>query len=117
MDTFFMDTVLDPMLAMLAICFPLVMTYVIVSLQTCKLTSSCRKSSAISRNDFLQHRRELSHAEEKYGTRMLPTAESDSIRRLFTHTRCYLSTGEIHETIFDAVNDSLDQRQPVRRDG
>lgn len=51
---------------MLAICFPLVMTYVILSLQMRKPTSGYRKASAIARDNLPQNKIELSRAEEKH---------------------------------------------------
>ena len=61
-----MNSILEPLLAMLAICFPLVMTFVIVSLQTRKPTCGCRKASAIQCDGLQQKGAELSNAEEKH---------------------------------------------------
>lgn len=61
-----MSAILEPLLAILAICFPLAMTYVIVSLQLHKPASGCRKASAIARDDHPQEVAELSRAEGKH---------------------------------------------------
>lgn len=63
-----MNSILEPLLTMLAICFPLVMTYVILSLQMRKPTSGCREASAIARDDLPQKGMELSRVEEKHAT-------------------------------------------------
>lgn len=64
-----MNSILEPLLAILAICFPLVMTYVIVSLQLHKPTPGCRKASAMTRDDLSQKGAELSNVEEKHAAR------------------------------------------------
>lgn len=61
-----MNTILEPLLAILAICFPLAMTYVILSLQLRKPDSGCQKASAIKRDDPLHKGTELSCAEKKH---------------------------------------------------
>ena len=61
-----MNTILEPLLAILAICFPLGMTYVILSLQMRKPTSGCLEASAIARDDLPQKGMELSSVEEKH---------------------------------------------------
>ena len=67
-----MDTVLDPMLAILAILVPLGLAYITLLWQVRKSTCGRRKASAIKRDELLQKRAELSHAEEKYGHVRLP---------------------------------------------
>jgi hypothetical protein len=68
MHTFFMDTVLDPLLAILGILVPLVVAYVIVFMQARKPDSCERRTSATVRNDLLQKRKE-SRAEETHTAR------------------------------------------------
>ncbi len=62
-----MDTVLDPMLAVFAILVPLGLAYINVLWQARESTCGRRKAPAITREELLQKRAELSHAEEKYG--------------------------------------------------
>jgi hypothetical protein len=64
-----MDAVLEPLLAILAIVVPLGLAYVIVLWQSRKPACGCRKVSAITRDDLLQKRAELSRAEEKHAAR------------------------------------------------
>jgi len=58
-----MDAILEPLLAVLAILFPLGMTYVILLLQLHEPASGRRKVSA--HDDTMQEEAELSRAEEK----------------------------------------------------
>ena len=64
-----MDAILEPLLAMLVIIVPLGLAYVIVLLQSRKPACGCRKVSAITRDDLLQKRTELSRAEDKHAAR------------------------------------------------
>jgi hypothetical protein len=64
-----MDAILEPLLAILAIVVPLGLAYVIVLWQSRKPACGCRKVSAITRDDLLQKRTELSRAEEKHAAR------------------------------------------------
>jgi hypothetical protein len=64
-----MSTILEPLLAILAIVVPLGMAYVIVLLQSRNSACGCRKASAITRDDPLQKGMELSSAEEKHAAR------------------------------------------------
>ena len=64
-----MDAVLEPLLAMLVIIVPLMLAYVILFLQSSKAACGSPKVSAITRDDLLQKRTELSRAEEKHGAR------------------------------------------------
>ena len=64
-----MDTILGPLLAILAIVVPLGLAYVIVLLQSRKPGYGCRKVSAIARNDLLQKSTELPCPEEKQAGR------------------------------------------------
>jgi hypothetical protein len=64
-----MDAILEPLLAMLVIIVPLGLAYVIVLLQSRKPACGCRKVSAMTRDDLLQKRTELSRAEEKHAAR------------------------------------------------
>ena len=64
-----MNTILEPLLAMLAIIVPLGLAYVILLLQIRKSACCCRKASAITRDDLLQKRAELSRAEEEHTAR------------------------------------------------
>ena len=68
MDVFFVDTVFDSSLALLAIIVPLGVAYVILLWQARKSPCGRRKAPAITREELLQKRAELSHAaKEKYG--------------------------------------------------
>jgi hypothetical protein len=69
MKTLVMDNFLEPLLAILAIVVPLGLAYVIVLWQSRKPACGCRKVSAITRDDLLQKRTELSSAEEKHAAR------------------------------------------------
>ena len=64
-----MNSILNPLLAILAIVVPLGFAYVILLWQAHNPACDCRKEFAITRDDLRQAGMELSHAEEKYGTR------------------------------------------------
>jgi hypothetical protein len=64
-----MDTILEPLLAILAIVVPLGLAYVIVLLQSRKPACGCRKVSALTRDDPLQKRTGLFPSEEKHPAR------------------------------------------------
>jgi hypothetical protein len=64
-----MDAILEPLLAMLVIIVPLGLAYVILLLQSRKPACGCPKLSAMTRDDLLQKRTELSRAEEKHAAR------------------------------------------------
>lgn len=64
-----MNNILEPLLTILAIVVPLGVAYVIVTLQEPKPDWGFRKESAVTRDELLQKRTELSHSEEKYGAR------------------------------------------------
>jgi hypothetical protein len=57
-----MDSILEPLLAILAIVAPLELAYVILSWQSRKSTGGSRKSSATTRDDLLH--KKLFRAEE-----------------------------------------------------
>lgn len=64
-----MSTILEPLLAILAIVVPLGMAYVIVLLQSRNPACDCREGSATTRDDLLKKRMELSRVEEKHAAR------------------------------------------------
>ena len=64
-----MSTIMEPLLAILAIVVPLGIAYVIMLWQSRKPACDGRKASAITRDELLQKRMELSRAEEKYTAR------------------------------------------------
>lgn len=64
-----MNSILNPLLAILAIIAPLGLAYVIVLFQALNPACDYRKASAITRDDLRQEGMELTHAEEKYGAR------------------------------------------------
>jgi len=61
-----MNSILEPLLAILAIFFPLGMTYVILSLQLHKPAPGCRKASASARDGLPQNRAGLSCTDDKH---------------------------------------------------
>ena len=68
MNTYFMDTVLYPLLAIFGILVPLGVAYVILFMYARKPDSSGSRKSSIARNDLLQKRTE-SRAAKRYGSR------------------------------------------------
>lgn len=70
-----MNNILAPLLAILAIIIPLVVAYVIVTLQERKPVCNCRKESASNRAAMPQNGEGLSHAEEKSGVRFCRVRE------------------------------------------
>jgi hypothetical protein len=61
-----MSSILESLLYILAILFPLGMTYVILLLQTSNPPSSRRKTPATARDDLLQNMACLSCAKDKH---------------------------------------------------
>jgi hypothetical protein len=57
------DSILEPLLAILAIVVPLGLAYAILSWQSRKQAGGCRKSSAITRNDLQRKMVKLSRIE------------------------------------------------------
>jgi len=77
-----MDTILDPLLAILVIVVPLGMAYAILLFQSRKPVCDCRKIparkiSAITRDNLLQIGTELSRAEGKHAARRCHTGSLD----------------------------------------
>jgi hypothetical protein len=68
MDTFFMDTVWDPLLALLGIVIPLGLAYLMLLFQACNPDCGRRKAPAIC-DEQRQEGMELSRAEEKNAAR------------------------------------------------
>lgn len=64
-----MNSMLNLLLAILAIVVPLGLAYVILLWQEHNLVCDCRDEFAITCDDLRQERMKLSHAEEKYGVR------------------------------------------------
>ena len=58
-----MNSILEPLLAILAIVVPLGLAYVILSWQSRKQAGGCRKSSAITRDDLQREMVKLSRIE------------------------------------------------------
>jgi hypothetical protein len=69
MDSFFMDTYLNPMLAILAILVPLGWAYINLLSRVRKSTGGRRKAPVITPDEPFKKRAELFHDEEKFGTR------------------------------------------------
>jgi hypothetical protein len=66
-----MDTILEPLLAILVIVIPIGLAYVILFLQANKPACGGRKVSAVTRNDLLLDGTELSRAEKKQAVRLI----------------------------------------------
>jgi len=64
-----MNSIMEPLLAILAIVVPLGMAYVILLLQARKPTGGCRETSAIPHNDLRHKMAKLARAEEKHTAR------------------------------------------------
>jgi len=64
-----MNSILEPLLAILAIVVPLGMAYVILFFQSSKSAGCCRKESAITGHDLLKKMAKLSLADEKNAAR------------------------------------------------
>ncbi len=64
-----MDSILEPLLAILAIVIPLGLAYVILVLQARKSAGSCRKASAITHNELSHEMAKLARADEKNAAR------------------------------------------------
>jgi Flp pilus assembly protein TadB len=64
-----MNSILEPLLAILAIVAPLGLAYAILLWQSRKPACARRKASATARDDLLRKRAELSRAEEKQAAR------------------------------------------------
>jgi hypothetical protein len=71
MDTFFIGTVLDPMIAFLGILLPLGLAYVILFFQSRNLDYCRTKVPAKTRDDPQQVKAELSGAEKKQASRLM----------------------------------------------
>jgi hypothetical protein len=61
-----MSSILEPLLAVLAIVVPLGVAYVIVLLESRNSACGCRQASAISRDDLPQNRAGLSCTDDKH---------------------------------------------------
>ncbi len=64
-----MNSILEPLLAILAIFVPLGMAYVILLFQSRKPADRCRKESTITHNNLLNKMAKLSLADEKNAAR------------------------------------------------
>jgi hypothetical protein len=62
-----MNSILNPLLAVLAIVVPLGLAHVILLWQERNPACDCREEFSITRDDLRQAGMELSHAEEKFG--------------------------------------------------
>ena len=71
MPTFFMDTVWDPLLAILGIVVPLGVAYVILFFQSRHLDYGHPKVPATTRDEPQQEKAELSRAEKKQVARLM----------------------------------------------